>query len=178
MNRTDTKISIYLAALGAAASVLAGMALQSRLRVEIRGLTEDPAGQRAQDADDARAVPERITLTVSVGIILLVMALVTYTHLMAGDAPVAVEVTPQFEQLREQNGSYHLPIAIKNAGDQTAEDLRVELSVSLEGGDGESAEVTIQFLSGGEVANAVVVFRQVPTTDNFTARVISYLQPD
>ena len=133
-------------------------------------------GDRAQKQDDRRrSVAEWTTLTISLSIVLSLVALLTYDYFATRVRPVTIAVTPRLDRLRQAGDSYYLPVAVTNRGDPVAEDVQVTVMLSRAGGAAESAQFTIRFLTGGETAEAVVVFHQDPTQGSITFA-ISFLQ--
>lgn len=167
------------AALAFALLALARTAPRTVPPDQIEGNEGNSGGMQTEHhSDEARAIAERVTVGLSAGLILLVAGLVVYSHLLAGSEPASIQVNPVFEELREEAGSYYLPVGIENTGDRTAQDVRVEVSIPSATAGREIAEISVQFLAGGETIEAVAVFQHAPTQQDLSTNIVSYLRAD
>ncbi len=130
-----------------------------------------------QQEDKSRTIAEWTSLIISAVILLLTIGPVTYQYFSRGVEPVAIEVKPRLEEVRERDGLYYLPIEVTNQGDQTAESVQVELSLQSGQRHSETSELQIQFLAGGAIQEGTVIFRQDPSKGRLEVDVISYLKP-
>lgn len=133
--------------------------------------------QREKGKRAGRSVAEWTTLGISVAILLVVIGLVGYQQLFGASQPAAIEVTPRLQQVRQEGGAYYLPVEVTNKGDKTAEDVRIEVSLSPDGRQKTSSELRTMFLAGHETSRGTVVFGEDPRRGALTTEVISYLQP-
>ena len=124
-----------------------------------------------------RTTVEWITLGISVMIIASLVGLITYLYVSGGSTPAVIEVKPQFDQIRQVQDRYYLPVEITNVGGETAEEVTVRISLASVNGQTEPAEVTIAFLAGHASANATVAFREDPSQGEVMVDVVSYLEP-
>ncbi len=85
-----------------------------------------------------------------------------------------IEAQPQLEEVRQAGGAYYLPVDVPNQGERTAENVRVE--VSLSSGQGESSQFELRFLAGG-AERGTVIFREDPSKVNLTVDAISFRRP-
>jgi uncharacterized protein (TIGR02588 family) len=137
---------------------------------------KDPTEHTKITRDPGRSAAEWVSLGISIAILILLAGLVLYAYLSDREAPAVIEVQPQLEQVRNESGSYYLPIEVKNIGNQTAQEVSVQISLLVENVQAESITVTFPFLGGGESARAVVVFPQDPALGELDV-VISFLEP-
>ena len=126
--------------------------------------------------DPGRTTAEWVSLGVSLLIVLALAGLVTYDYFATGNEPPTIEVTPQLEQVRQEGDAFYLPVEVANTGDQTAQDVSVEVALQAGEGDPESAQFTVAFLPGGGTEEAVVVFREDPSRGEISSS-ISFVRP-
>ena len=134
-------------------------------------------GEQEATGQRERTAAEKITLAISIILILGLMALVTYVSITGGSDPPIVEASPLPDEIRHEGESYFLPIAVTNRGGQTAEEVTVQ--AELAGGDGsaETSEFTLDFLAGGETREGTVVFASDPAAGQLTVDVASFQAP-
>jgi uncharacterized protein (TIGR02588 family) len=123
-----------------------------------------------------RTVAEWTTLLLSLAILLVLVALITYQYLHGGDQPARIEVYPQIGSVVQNAGAYYLPVEIKNLGDQTAEEVWVELSLTGDQGTVEKANFMIIFLDGGATSMGMAVYDQDPAKGQLTVD-MSFVRP-
>ncbi len=137
----------------------------------------DAGHQRDKRQGSGRSIAEWTTLGISATIVLVFIGLVSYQYLAGGDRPPVVEVAPQLQSVRQVGDAYYLPVKITNEGDRTAEDVSVELSLTLEEGKEVSSRFHIGFLAGHETVWGTAVFREDPSGGEVTVDVVSFLRP-
>jgi len=140
-----------------------------------RGNHQDRGASREEATGErGRTVAEWTTLAISIALILGLVALVTYVSLTGGSNPPIVEARPLDAEVRHEGESYYLPVEVTNRGGRTAEEVLIQ--AELVGGDGapETAELTIDFLAGGETAEGTVVFTADPLSGELTIGVASF----
>lgn len=130
---------------------------------------------RKRRQGQARTAGEWATLAASVVIVGGLLALAGLPYLQARP-PASIVATPRFAEVRQESGTYYLPVDIENTGMEAAEDVVIRFTVR-DGQREEVAEVTVRILSGGETQEAVVAFRIRPAPGNVEAAVASYLRP-
>lgn len=124
-----------------------------------------------------RTTVEWITLGISVMIVASLVGLITYLYVSGGSTPAVIEVKPQFDQIRQVQDQYYLPIEIRNVGGETAEEVTVQISLVSANGQTASVEVTIDFLAGHGRMKATVAFSEDPRQGEVMVDVVSYLEP-
>ena len=134
-----------------------------------------------------RSRAEWVSLAVSGLLLASLLGLIGYEHFSRGSAPPLIQVRPQLDAVREdpdgqgrtrgQGVTYYVPVEVKNLGDQTAEDVVVELVLQPPQGEPERAEVTIHLLAGGATQATTAIFRSDPRRGTLTATARSYLEP-
>lgn len=132
--------------------------------------------RRGDDVAPGRA--ERITLLVALVIVAAMICLIVVARVRGGDDPASIRTTASWEAVVERDGTWYLPVEVRNAGDRPTDVVRVD--VVLETDDPahpERADLDFAFLSGGEAATATVAFDERPTRDNVTFDVVSITDP-
>lgn len=128
--------------------------------------------------DETKQSPaERVTLAMSVLILAGVLALAGWADVRTGDAPPTIRVEPNLAEMREEQSGFYVPIAITNDGGKTAESVTVSGELLIEGEEPETADVTIDFLAGGETEQAELVFTTDPNEGEFSVAPASFLYP-
>jgi uncharacterized protein (TIGR02588 family) len=124
-----------------------------------------------------RTVAEWTTLGVSLAILGVLFAAITWLWLEADSRPATVEVTPFLDAARQDGDVWYLPVEVTNRGDNTAEDVIVEAELDTGEEDPETAEITFTFLAAGETARGTVVLTSDPNSANLTVRPVSFKEP-
>ncbi len=121
---------------------------------------------------------ERITMGISIVILVGIVGLAVWSSIMTGSSDPEIEVTVNLEGVRETDTGFYLPVTITNTGGLTAEGATVtgELKTDDEE-EPQTAEVSIDFLAGGEVEQAALVFDTDPREGDLSVGPTSYLHP-
>lgn len=143
------------------------------------------AGQlqtREEDEQEAtgprgRSAAEWTTLAISIGLIVALVALVTYVSISGGGEPPVVEARPLLGEIRREGESYFLPVAVTNREGRTAEEVLIQAELVGSDGSSEETEFTLDFLAGGETREGTVVFATDPASGELTINVASFQQP-
>ena len=120
-----------------------------------------------------RSTPERVALGVSTAILVAVFALVAgqLRHPHDPADPVA-----RIETVRPVGGRFHVDVAVRNDGDQTA--VNVQVSAEVETPDGSvSGDQTVDFLPGGGKQHVTFVFDDDPESGGLTVAVTGFADP-
>lgn len=139
-------------------------------------MSKNDGEQKRHTKDKGRSLVEWITLGISIIILLVVAGLIVYQARTSEDRPTVIEVAPQFEELRQAQDHFYLPVSIRNSGSETAAGVVVQLRLDGESGESETASLTVDFLAGGATVEGVVVFRREPSPQNLSF-VASYMPP-
>jgi uncharacterized protein (TIGR02588 family) len=143
------------------------------------GGAQDQRAGREADRDDSqersgRTVAEWTTLSISVILILGLVALVTYVSISGGNQPPIVEARPLDQEIRHEGATHYLPVVVTNRGGRTAQEVLIMAELVRGEEPPETAEFTIDFLAGGETMEGTVVFASDPSAGELTARVVSF----
>lgn len=128
-------------------------------------------------ATSGRSRAEWTTFGISLAILTLVFASITWLWVRDEGAPASVEVTAVTEAIRHEGEAWYLPLHVVNRGDDTAEDVTIEATLDTGEGEPETAEFTIAFLASGETARGTVVFTSDPASGDLTIRPVSFRDP-
>src|SRR6476469_6980998 len=120
-----------------------------------------------------RSLAECFTFTIACLILLAIAGLVVYEWLATKKQPPLLSVTPN-AAIRESQGNYYVPFAVKNVGGGTAESVQVIAELRVNGEVEEAGEQQIDFLSSGETEEGAFVFTQNPSDGELVLRVASY----
>jgi uncharacterized protein (TIGR02588 family) len=131
----------------------------------------------AEPDQERRAPAELLTLALSVAIIAVVLTLVLWLYLRGDDEPPRIVVSTLLDDVREDEGSWYLPIEVRNDGDRTVANARIEAELDVGEPNPQVAEVTVDYLAGGERVRATLIFTSDPSTGTLTARATSYSDP-
>jgi uncharacterized protein (TIGR02588 family) len=126
---------------------------------------------------DTRSAAEWITLAISSLIVGALVTLTSYFYLTDSSAPASIEVEPRLAETFQSGTRFSVPVAVRNHGGETGEDVKVRVTLTTPGGQQETAEWQVAFLSGGGTSHGVAVFGSDPRQGQLDAGVVSYLEP-
>lgn len=136
------------------------------------------AQQSHEDHSDpkARSLAEWVTLAFSATVVLSILGLVTVLNIQSDEKPARVVASAQLDEIRHENDAYYVPVAVTNEGDRTAESVLVEAEL-VSDSQTETAEITFDFLAGGELMTGAFIFSEDPSQGELSVRPVSYLDP-
>jgi uncharacterized protein (TIGR02588 family) len=139
-------------------------------------VTRGSVEERTQSSSDPhRSRVEWGTLLVSATLLLALVAILTHAHLTTGDSTPIVDARPDVGALRRVEGSYHLPVVVRNRGRAAARHVQIRVSLPQSTGAAENADLRLDVLPAGATETATVVLRADPSRAPLEARVLSYL---
>lgn len=112
------------------------------------------AGERKRHR--GRTLAEWTTLAVSCVVIAGMAGYLLYQETKPEDPVIVAHVRPQFEKMAQQNGTFVLPVEVRNGGGHTLRNLKVSATYTDAQGQQQSTDQTIDFL--GEKAGSTVYF--------------------
>ncbi|HEV7279738.1 MAG TPA: hypothetical protein VGN57_05945 [Pirellulaceae bacterium] len=74
-------------------------------------------------------------------------------------------------------GGFSVPVVVRNRGTKAAETVVVRVEKESDGGESESAELTLDFVPGEASRKGAVVFSGDPASSKLTALPVSFQQP-
>ena len=110
----------------------------------------------------------------SLVLIASVATLLLYQHVTSGDRPASLVTT--VGSAVETAGGYAVPVEVRNEGDVTAEDVRLQATLTLESGT-ETGEAVIPYVPYRSRRRAWIAFSRDPRAGAVTVRVLGYREP-
>jgi len=117
---------------------------------------------------------EWIVFGVSLALVAAVAGLLVHQHLTRGGGPPSI-VTSASAPV-ETAGGYAVPVDVRNEGDHTAEDVRIQATLSWPGGE-EHGEAVLPLLPYRSERRAWITFTRNPAAGNLRIRVLGYSEP-
>lgn len=114
----------------------------------------------------------------SIGAILIVCTLVYLIYDVAtiGQSPPTIEF--RLGEIRASKQHFIIPVSVTNQGDETAENVQIEVILEKGGKELERAEFQIAFLPRGATREGWVTFQADPrTAEAVKARALGYEKP-
>ena len=122
-----------------------------------------------------RTLAEKVSFSVSLLIVGIIIALVCYTWL-TGDTnpPILSVITTEVKQINRQ---YYVPFTVRNFGGETANSVEIMAQLFIAPGTTEIGRQQIDYLSRQEERSGEFIFSRDPRQGELTIRVTSYQQP-
>ncbi|MBA2305905.1 MAG: hypothetical protein H0W08_25195 [Acidobacteria bacterium] len=117
---------------------------------------------------------EWTVFAVSLALIAGVVSLLVYQHFASGDAPPSIFVTAG--PAITTGGGFAVPFDIRNEGDVTAEDVRVEATLNWPGGS-ERGETVVPLVPYRSHRRAWIAFTRGPAGATLHPRVLGFREP-
>jgi uncharacterized protein (TIGR02588 family) len=121
-----------------------------------------------------RNAAEWVTLAASC-LVLLVVVLLVAVQLVSDRYPAAPVATidgpPHIEA-----GAHHVDVVVRNDGDETAANVQITATLTIDGEDHDADQV-IDFLAGGEEEELVFVFEDDPADGELSVEVAGFAVP-
>jgi uncharacterized protein (TIGR02588 family) len=114
----------------------------------------------------------------SIGLVLVgaVLGYLVYVGLTRGDDPPMIDV--QLGTAEVQLGRFVVPVTVENHGDQVAENVTIEVELTLPSGEQETGSIDFDFIPREATRNGWVTFLSDPATASEVAiHVPGYKQP-
>jgi uncharacterized protein (TIGR02588 family) len=124
-----------------------------------------------------RTGAERVTLAISVLLLLGLLGGLVWLEVQRGDEPARLTVIPHFTKAEQHDDQWYLPVTIRNDGDRATDLLRVDLVRPVPGEDPEVAELEYSFVAGDEEVEGIAVFDERPTKDTIEIDVVGVTEP-
>jgi uncharacterized protein (TIGR02588 family) len=100
--------------------------------------------------------------------------LLVHQHFTRGNRPPSIVMSASTPV--ETAGGYAVPVDVRNDGDLTAEDVRIEATLSWSGGR-EHAQATLPLVPYRSERRAWIAFTRNPADGELRMRVLGYTQP-
>lgn len=122
-----------------------------------------------------RTLAEKVSFSVSLSIVSIIIALVCYIWI-TGDSnpPILSVITTEVRQVDRQ---YYVPFTVRNFGGETANSVEVTARLFIDSETIETGRQQIDFLSRKEERSGEFIFSRDPRRGKLAIRVASYKQP-
>lgn len=127
-----------------------------------------------QQRDGGRSPAEWFSFAVACVVLALVVGLIAL-EMRGTEAPAAPVVEPAGAATEEADG-FHVPVEIRNEGDEATSDVQVVATLTIDGEPTEG-DLSVDFLAGGASEELVFVFPDDPADGELELRVASYSTP-
>ncbi|MCP9492936.1 MAG: hypothetical protein MSG64_00620 [Pyrinomonadaceae bacterium MAG19_C2-C3] len=115
---------------------------------------------------------EWIVFAVSLVLVMGVIGYLSYDAATLGNRPPDIQVLLGVSESRTQG--FAIPVTVRNTGEETAEGVRVEVELKLDGADAETGELEFPFVPRGGQREGFVAFKHDPNTGRLETRVLGY----
>lgn len=131
-------------------------------------------GERTRGHGSSRRNPEWVTFGISV-VILGVVVVGLLAQIAAGDDPPQPTVEAGVPR-PQADGSFHVPVELRNSGDQAAAQVQVVAELVVRGTT-TTGDQTVDFLGAGEAETLVFAFADDPADGQLRVAVSGFLVP-
>lgn len=111
-----------------------------------------------------------VTYIVSLAVLILLIGGLSALWIIGGNDPTSFEIQAQLSEAEMRENAYYLPVAVTNLGDQSAQ----EVTVNVISGD-ETRTFSIALIPGGATRIGTVVFSRDPAVSGVKTEVVSYI---
>ena len=122
-----------------------------------------------------RSLAEKVSFSVSLSIVGIIVALVCYTWITGDTNPPILSVTTA--KIRQIDRQYYVPFTVVNSGGETANSVEVVARLASDSTTIETGRQQIDFLSRKEERSGEFIFDRDPRQGELSVRVASYKQP-
>ena len=122
-----------------------------------------------------RSLAEKVSFSVSLSIVGIIIALVCYIWVTGDTNPPVLSVTTA--EVRQINQQYYVPFTVVNSGGETANSVEVVAQLASDSTTVETGKQQIDFLSRKEERSGEFIFSRDPRQGELLVRVASYQQP-
>lgn len=123
-----------------------------------------------------RSVAEKVSFSISLSIVSIIVALVSYTWVTGDNNPPILSITTE-SSIRQINQQYYVAFTVKNDGGETAESVEIIANLRSQDNIVETGRQQIDFLSRQEKRSGEFIFTQDPQQGELNIRVASYKSP-
>ncbi len=145
---------------------------------EAKGEVEKTDGDQEDSPAPPRNSAEKVTLAVSLGVIVLLIGAALFEQFGRTEPPgTLIEVEVRVADAVARDGSFYIPFEVRNGGTDPAQDVIVIFEVHQEGEMPEESSVTIPFLANSGSATGELVTIADPASAEITSRVATLILP-
>ncbi len=117
-----------------------------------------------------RSLPELVTYAVSLIVLVIMIGGLSALWLSGSNEPPSFGVQSKLGDIEQRGEAYYLPIAVTNHGDQSAQEVAVDVTFGKE-----TRSITLALIPGGATRSGTVVFTDDPTAGEVTTEVVSFI---
>ena len=121
-----------------------------------------------------RRAAEWVSLGISVALICLTAGYLVYDGLRSRSPVVPVDVRVELDRAVDTGGRYVLPLLVRNLGQRTLRDVRVEVSHQSDGAARQTQDFDIDYLGERAEQRIFVYLEEDPRTLSVEARAMQY----
>lgn len=121
-----------------------------------------------------RSPAEKVSFTVSLFIVSLIVALICYTWISGDINPPALSLSTS--QPRQVDRQYYVPFSVTNSGGKTAHSVEVVARLTTQS-ETQTGRQQFDFLSRQESQSGEFIFDRDPSQGTLIIRVASYQEP-
>ena len=121
-----------------------------------------------------RSPAEKVSFTVSLFIVSLIVALICYTWISGDTNPPALSLSTS--QPRQVDRQYYVPFSVTNSGGKTAHSVEVVARLTTQS-ETQTGRQQFDFLSRQESQSGEFIFDRDPSQGTLIIRVASYQEP-
>lgn len=118
---------------------------------------------------------EWIVFGLSLFLVLGTVGFLAWDGLQGGDSQAALSV--ELGRPEPSGGAWAVPVTVRNQGDETAEGVRVEVTLEAPGMQVETADFEAAFVPRRSKREGWVTFRSDPARGRLTGRAVGYESP-
>ncbi len=118
---------------------------------------------------------EWIIFAVSLCLVLGIAGILISQYLSLGERPPDPQM--QLGAPEAHEGYFAVPITVSNRGDETIENVHLEVTLQLPGGESEKGECDLPYLPRRGTRQAWVTFRHDPREGKLESRILGYQKP-
>lgn len=118
---------------------------------------------------------EWLIFAMSLALICAMLGVLGYESRSLGNEPANPQI--QLGQPEWRQSYFAVPVTVKNAGDQTAENVQLEVDLTLSNGQKETGKVNLHYLPRRATRDAWVTFQHDPSKGKLEPRVVGYEKP-
>lgn len=118
---------------------------------------------------------EWIVFAVSLAVVAGTVGFLAWDAMQGEDSPAALSV--ELGRPEPRDGAWAVPVTVRNRGDETAEGVRVEVTLETAGAPPETADFEADFVPRRSKREGWVTFRSDPSRGRLSGRATGYETP-
>lgn len=136
--------------------------------------SERSSEEKKKKERKGRQLAEWVSLCISVVLILGIAGFLLYEALNSGEPYLVAETEILYDRMKKMDGTYILPIEIRNDGEHAIRELTIQVSYTPPGGKEETRDLTLNYLGEGSSQKRYLYFKDDPKTLDLKAEPQDY----